>query len=294
MRTLTATIGSMLGVVLLVAHAPAQTRGTAEYPERGTSAERRQHDARQWLDDFDRKYSTVTSYNDYPSAQVDKVPAAAAGAATARAQQSQSYSDLNRVIRWQVEDFENTPELREARQELDDAYTDYLAARDRALGRLADDPTYRAAVNLRDQMGANLSELHAMREKDHGSIVAVANVKLTHASVARDLEAAALGNDAQVSAARKRMIDASNKLSQLRGDFRRQVQRDEQVAQARDSFNDARIARLGAEAYLHRSIQAARSAVDYSYNLHRYDRYRYSGYDDGYCDDYGSIYSGRY
>lgn len=279
--------------------APAQEHSPVDHPSRDGLL----NDGRQWLENFDRQYGLVVNGNDYPAGVVEKVPGAMANAAIARAESRQQYAELNRVIRWKAEDFENSAAFRATVRELDDAYEAYLAARDRVLRKLEDDPAYRAAVALRDQMGSDIKDMRAAAAAAHdddegqAAILAVASVKLTHASVARDLEAAALSNDADVIAARRQMVDAARKLSDARDDFLRDLRRSDEVARARDSFGDARIARLGAEAYLRGAIDAARSAVDYSYYIHRYDRYRSSPYhglydDDGYCLD--GIYGSRY
>jgi hypothetical protein len=270
----------------------------------GTTRDREQREReqmRQWLREFDGKYQdlyagkdTASDYgaNDFPTKLVSEIAPAKANAAAARAQHRRSYADLNRAIRWELEDFKNDPKLKAALAEQDQAYEAFQAARGKVIGEIANDPTYQAAVSLRDDLGNDIESLHSQRTKDEEQIIAVASVKLMHASVARDLEAAALAASEEVQAARQRLVTATANVLELRNEFNRGLRGNAEVQTARNTFEDSRIARLAADAYLVGAIEAAGAAIDYAYYVHRYDQYRYVNYVPAY-DYYDNDYRYR-
>jgi len=283
-------------VAMACGPALAETRNYDDSPlsSRPSAAERDREDLQKWLRDFDSKYQGSNDAGDFPSQQVNLIPGAMANAAAARSESSQSYSDLNRVIRWEADDFANSDEMKAAVNEMDAAYEAYQAERERVLTKLAEDPVYLSALSLRDEMGDDLTNLHAQPKKDESHILAVASVKLTHASVARDLESAALASDRGVQDARARLVAAGDRITELRADFNRSLRKNDAVQSARMAYQASRTARLAAEGYLEGAIQSANAALDYAYYVHRYDKYKYLSYGRSYYPCYDYPYMVRY
>jgi hypothetical protein len=277
---------------LALGTAHAETRNYDDrLTSRPTTAQRDREELQQWLRDFDARYSGGNSDNgnDFPSDQLNVIPGALANASAARAEFRRNYADLNRVVRWENEDFQNSPDMKAAVADQDAAYAAYQSERDRVLDNLSNDPVYQTALSLREEMGDKLTALHSYPKKDNNHIVAVANVKLSHASVARDLEAAALASDPDARDARARLMAASDRVSELRANFERNLRRSDSVQAARIAYEASRTARLAAEGYLMGAVQVANEALDYSYFIHRYDQFKYLSYgNSGYYYPYNN------
>ena len=113
-------------------------------------------------------------------------------------------------------------------------------------------------------------------------VVAMASLKLRVGSDARAMEREALANNDQVRKAQQDYTAASAKVAALRAEADRKVREDAAVQTARASLEDARIDRVVAETYFRGADLAAGRALDFAYNAHRWDYYRYNRYDNGY------------
>src|SRR5579885_1443132 len=85
------------------------------------------------------------------------------------------------------------------------------------------------------------------------------------------MEAAALDKDDALRDARRKMVEASGKVTAMRTSFDVSVHANPQILQARRNLEDARVALTTAEAYLNGATLAGSLATDYSYYRHRWD-----------------------
>jgi hypothetical protein len=212
---------------------------------------------------------------DYPAPEVQAVPLAYARAVTAQAEQDQLLTDLHSTVDRIREDFNYSPEMLAATQEQSEALDAYDSARQRVLEKLSQDPTYRALISLVVNLKQKLEEQRPgakPTDADLERVLATATLKLSYASSASAMEVAALSADDEVMQTHARLIDAANKVATLRGDFERQIRRNPEFVAARRSLDEARIARLTADAFLDGAIDARAVALDYAYYLHRFDQ----------------------
>jgi hypothetical protein len=223
------------------------------------------------------------SYHDYgsgyPAPEVETVPMAYAHTVTARAEQDQMLTDLHITVDRIREDFNYSPEMIAATREQDAAYLAYDDARRRVLENLSQDPTYRAMISLVVSLKHKLEDERPgakPMEEDLERVLATATLKLSYASAASAMEVAALSADSDVMQTRARLITAGDKVGQMRADFDRQIRRNPEFLAARRSLDEARIARLTAEAFLDGALDARSVALDYAYYLHRFDQYSYA------------------
>lgn len=218
-------------------------------------------------------------YN-YPAAEVQAVPPAKAAAAVARAVQHREYAALSGAVRDTVQSFESSEELQKAVADEANAWAEYKKARDAALRELRNDPRYQAQVELAENLKAKIAERHAAPKpkgvrisKPDPSITAMASLRFDYASAARARETEALSQSDEVRDARQRLIEARSRVTQLRQQLNEQVRSDEQIVAARKSYWDARINRLGAEAYLTGVLEARSIAFNYVYFINKYNKY---------------------
>jgi hypothetical protein len=223
------------------------------------------------------------SYHDYgsgyPAPEVQTVPMAYAHTVTARAEQDQMLTDLHTTVDRIREDFNYSPDMIAAIRGQDAAYLAYDDARRRVLENLSTDPTYRAMISLVVSLKHKLEDERPgvkPTEADLERILATATLKLSYASAASAMEVAALSADSDVMQTRARLITAGDKVGQMRTDFDRQVRRNPEFLAARRNLDEARIARLTAEAFLDGALDARSVALDYAYYLHRFDQYSYA------------------
>lgn len=236
---------------------------------------------------------------DFPSNEVHDAVVANARAATARAVYRRVESDLHATVRAAQRDFEQSAELREAVAAEQRAYDALVDARLVALRDVLDDPRYQAMRDLREGLSRQIADRRdgistAAREARlvsadtrplarHGDdVIAIASVKLRIGSDVAAMEREVLADDAEVRRAKDDLVKASARVATLRGAFDRTLRMNDELKQARDALDEAKIARVTAESYLQGASLAARTALDFSYYLHRYDYYRYQNNDYGY------------
>jgi hypothetical protein len=237
-------------------------------------------------------------YN-YPAAEVQAVPPAKAAAAVARAVQNREYATLSGAVRNTVRSFEKSEDLQKAIAAEDEAWSAYEKAREAALRDLRNDPKYQAQVELANNLKTKIAERHAapkpkeMRVSmpDPG-ITAMASLRFDYASAARARETEALSGSDAVRDAKQRLVEARSRVTQLREQMSEQVRTDDQIVAARKSYWDAKINRLGAEAYLSGVLEARSIALNYVYFINKYNkygqRYQYAGgYEPAFGHGYG-------
>ncbi|MGH7213173.1 MAG: hypothetical protein ACREIT_00095 [Tepidisphaeraceae bacterium] len=228
---------------------------------------------------------------DWPAVDIVRAVDARAQAAQTRAQFRRARESLYDVVDRVREDMELTPELMEARRNEQAAWDAYQSARRRVLEGLRSDADYTAALDLRNMVWRQLEDMREQNPLPTRSIEAAAKLKLEYSAVASEIEAEALANDDGVQNTKIRLIEASQRTTQVFKSLDRGVRRDPVILASRESLEDARVAKITAGAYSEASTEAAQAALDFSYELHRYDRYKYLSYPSyGYGQRYGYAY----
>jgi hypothetical protein len=251
-------------------------------------------------DDLDRNGPAASDTNpndDFPSQQMYMAVDANARAAYARANFRRLQSSLDTAIRRMQYDFEHSQEMLDATRAEEQAWHDYLHARNAALKSVVEDPKYKANVAVKEQLGDQIASVrtayfHDRRHLDHQTQVVVdtdmmrqlvdmATVKLDYATVATDMEIAALRNDHNVADARERLRAAGSKVTALRDHFDLTVRGSQDLASIRDRIEDARVQLIAAQAFQNGANVVAGEALDYAYYKNRFV-YNVQPYDYGY------------
>jgi hypothetical protein len=237
--------------------------------------------------------------DEFPRAEVHDAVDANARTAFARASYRRLQDSLNSQIRQMQFNFEHSADMTDALKVEQQAWEDYVAARNAALKDVVNDPKYQASVTMKNEMGDRIADAKAdyaavpvpsnkkaaaaadrvkMRE-----IVTLALVKLDYAQVATDMEVAAVRQDSKVADARKRLMEAGTRVQALRNDFDLKLRNSPELAALRSKIDDARIAFITAESYRNGAVDAANEALDYAYYKTRYQYYGggYGNYGNG-------------
>lgn len=231
---------------------------------------------------------------DYPTGEMHEAVDANARTTFARNQYHRLQDSLNSAIRLKQYNFERSPELTDALKQEQQAWQDYVSARNAALRSVVDDSTYQANISLKNEMGERIAETRAEfqdtrlptdrkaaaavdRARMH-ELITMAMVKLDYAQVATDMEVTALKSDSKVTEARRRLMDAGGRVQALRNDFDLKLRNDQELASLRGKIEDARIAFITAETYRNGAVEAANQALDYAYYKNRYNGYYPAGY----------------
>ena len=212
--------------------------------------------------------------SDFPDDQVQDWVVACARAARTRALFRRAENDLNAAVRDAQWNFEQSQDNRDAVAAEKRAYDAYTAERRRALESVVNDPQYKAALELRDEMGDRIAKLRASSkpgQMPREILLAMASQKLQYATRAHEMETSALEKDAPLQEARQKMVQASARVSELRSKFDTSVRSNPQIQQARRNLEDARVALITAEAYENAAAAAGSVATDYAYYRHRWD-----------------------
>ena len=230
-------------------------------------------------------------YSDYPYAEVQSVPAAKARAAIARMELLRSQVNLDRGTRAAVRRFEKSDDMMKASADQDAAYFRYQAARERALQPLKDDAQYRAAQEMKQQIGDKIVEKHeeAAAAKDKPvlhEILAMAQIKMRYASAATKREVDALQKSDEVRQAKSLLVSSAQSTAKLRNRFNDDLREDPDLIAARKAVYDQKVAYVASRTYLDGLYEARGIALDYAYFVRGYNPYRVMGY-----DPYGFRYS---
>jgi hypothetical protein len=243
---------------------------------------------------------TYYGYGNWPSVEVHDAVVANARAATARALFRRAENALNSSVRHAVRTFEGSDELRSAQKAEKDAWETYSTARRRALQSVLENPKYRAIMSLRQELSDQIVYKRTNRTYDERTdrqvmddIMSMATLKMNYAADARAMEQLALETNAEAKDAQAKFRQASARVSELRKDFDDALRNDRDLLAARRNLEDARIARLTANAYVKGAREAADLAIDFAYYLNRYTRYNGASYGD-YRDYYPYTYRGSY
>lgn len=219
----------------------------------------------------------------YPSAEMNSYAAAMARAATARALFHLADSELGQAYRAAQRQFDASPEYRQALREEKDAWDALTAARAKALETLSGDQKYQRLAALRQDLSQRLDDLRARRGLSQEEIIAMANLKMSYSTEMRSFETAAMNNEPSVKQSQDRLVAAGQRVSDLRQRYSDSLRMNPEVLIARRNLEDARIAKLTAEAYLHAAMTNGSYALDYAYYLYRRPNNGYNNFDTSYA-----------
>jgi hypothetical protein len=228
---------------------------------------------------------------DFPSSQSNMWVDAATRAAMTRALYGQAQIDLASLIRRAEAHFERSQDFQKALDAEQQAYDDYLAAREKALANLGQNPRYAELLRMEADLANRLSAGRQSHELNHDDILAMAELKLSYASEARSMEIEALNADSSVKDARGKMVSASRTVSDMRSDFDFNLPDNADIASARRNVENARIAMLTAAAYLNASSYATAAAYDFANYVNGPTQPRVYNYADPFGYGYGGVVS---
>jgi len=211
--------------------------------------------------------------SDFPDEQVHDWVVANARYANTRAMFHRAEKELDMSVRSAQRSFEQSKEFVDAVNAEKQAADAYNAQRAKALESVLKDPKYKAALDLRDEVGTKLKRLQAVNKNQlpRDVVLSMASLKLQYASDASAMEAEALDKDSSLKDVRRKMVEANARVSAMRSDFDNSVRVNPQILQARRNLEDSRVAFITAEAYLNGASIAGALATHYSYYRHRWD-----------------------
>ena len=238
-------------------------------------------------------YPEIYHYNTgWPGVEMRAVPGALTRRAVARAEHRRLQSNLDLMILTMRKAFERTRDYVSAVAEEREAFAQLERERNEALRSVREDPSYQAAVSLRQSLTDQIVTARDDRRPYDDEIMAMAQVKMGYASTASAMESAALSADPDVQQARERLRRASTRLSELRAQHDLEIRNSPDLEIARRNVQDARVAKLAAEVNFIGVLEIAEEALDFAYHTHRFDQYRYLSY--GHYGYYGSPYTVGY
>lgn len=221
----------------------------------------------------------------YPSSEMNSYVVASARAAMARSLFYQADSELGQAYRAAQRQFDASLEYKQAIKDERDAYSDLGFARSKAFSSLSEDKKYQRLLALRQDLSERLEDGRARHTLTPDEVVAMANLKMSYATEMRSIEVGALANEPSVRQSQDRLVSAGSHVSALRQSFDESVRVNPDILMARRNLEDARIAKLTADAYLRAATMNSSYAMDYAYYLYRRPN-------NGYTDAFSS--AGRY
>jgi hypothetical protein len=233
---------------------------------------------------------------DFPEKLINQIPDAYARQAHARMMLMRANNSLTGTFAKMRFMYSRSSDFKTVANDEKAAFAAYQSARDAALAKLADDASYQAVTQLRDELGERLEGMRAIKGVTPDMIAPLAQEKLNYARTASAMEAKALADDPKVAEARDRFVAAGTKLAQAKVEFDDSLRYHPDVEQARLALADARTGAVTSSAYVTGLLKASDVALDYAYFLHRYDRatVAYPAYYDGYGYGSSSYYGGPY
>jgi hypothetical protein len=180
-------------------------------------------------------------------AQIYDIAPAVGQAAFAEGEFDNRWAGLMVMVDRARQEFKISEEYQTATRDMQAAQHEYESAVDVVLSRLQNDKEYKDLVEKRTQQQVALSSTGI----DTGLRNAVATQKLHYGSMATQLEAVALSNDATVQGARAKLVAADEKLRLTEKKFELDLYHRPEVAAARGQMETARANKAGAEGYLY-------------------------------------------
>ncbi len=311
MRGLSLVVAGALG--LLISSSPVRAETQPHGPDKSsdTSPDQRVHNMDQAMNRYDQprgaggygdrfddmragSHSPFDTH-DLPLPEMAATVDASAHAAAARRAFDLADNALGNAVHIAQSNFERSDAYVNSLNDEKKAYEDFEAARRSAIRKISDDPQYRAASELRDQLRVRIAERRNMRGTSMHEILSMAMVKLSYATTATAMEAVASSDDSGYRDAQARLFSAGARVREMRRTFEDRVRTDQDMMALRNKVEEARTARLITAAVFEGSLEISNEALDYVYWRHRterahygsyYDPYGYAGYGGGYGANY--------
>jgi len=292
-RSLAASvIGGLVAVGFVPGLAKAQTQPVPPMlpsqpgsPSQGTVAPGSVQTYLNNRNDSDRRAPNIrdtygTYENGYPASDMRIAVDANARAAFTRMELRRVQDALDAGVHLMELNFNHSKELTDAVAAEQQAYEDYLAARETALRPVHDDARFQANDTLKKELGERIVDEHDKRNPDKVEIVSMSLAKLGYATVARDMESHVLQDDSHVQAARQKLMEAGQRVKDVRDNFDMQVRTSPELALLRRQLEEARTNAVVAATYSEGAIEAANVALDFAYYRERYNFYSSYPYTD--------------
>jgi hypothetical protein len=259
MRINSHSFSKLISAIALLIAAPVVAQDTRPQDSKPQAVVATEYHPTNYSDGYGRSF--------YPATELRALPPTAAQAAAAKAELSKAESALSIAVVDVLRAYKRSPELREAIHEERQAWAEYKAARENALADLKTDPVYQAAVTLRDMLGNDIARARENDETTLRQLMVLAQAKLSYAGSVSAMDAAAAGADPAFQSARKRLIEAGQRLTDLRNRFDDAVRSDSAVLAARKAVSEARVAVVATSAMYAEARTVASIALDYAYHL---------------------------
>lgn len=272
-------ISSFLGLALAVASAQMATAQTRPMPPDP-------YDPKPADSSTNNSAPVYPAKNDFPSVEVQAVPPAHARVVELRWTMDMARRALMDTVDKLRDDFQASSEMQSAIRSRQLAHERFVAARTSALSEVRKDLRYKTLRSMASDLKNRIEELSQTDAvANAGEIRAFADLRLEYSTKASGMEVDALMADSAYQEARTRLVEASQRVSQLQDNFNRSIKRNVEFVAARNLMSNLNIAYLSSDAYLQSAIEARNIALTYAYKLHYYDQYRYTTaypYDDSY------------
>ena len=263
-------MSSLLGIALAVASvqvASAQTRPMPPDP----------YDPKPADNSANNSAPVYPAKNDFPSVEVQAIPPAHARVVELRWTMDMARRALMDTVDKLRDDFQASSEMQAAIRSQQLAHERLVAARSSALSEVRKDLRYKTLRSMASDLKDRIEELtQSDATANAGEIRAFADLRLEYSTKASGMEVDALMADSTYQEARTRLVDVSQRVSQLRENFNRSIKRNVEFVAARNLMSNLNIAYLSSDAYLQSAIEARNIALTYAYKLHYYDQYRYT------------------
>jgi hypothetical protein len=164
-------------------------------------------------------------------------------ASAAWAEDRRAYSELNLTVIRLRREFADSPDYKSAIQDVQDAQDALDAARTPVLTDIAADPHH---ADLAGKY-ANVSRILSEGGLPLRDLLDLAARKMEYGTAMHLMEAAALGNDPAVRAARDRLVTAQRKVDGMREKFDSTMYQNPRWAAAKQAWDNAEISLAGAE-----------------------------------------------
>ena len=200
------------------------------------------------------------------SQTIQAVPQAHADYVVAQWTFTKLNNDLNTSTNHLRDDFHASDEYTNATNEFTSAYNDYAAARQDAVRGIQSTDDYRAAMDLRQRLTTQISNVAGSDPKkaDTDRLAALAALKLEYITPVRTVERELIAASPRVASARDRLMKAGKEVARLEKTFARDVRDSIELADIRKNRASARIAYLASFTYLQEARFARNLSLVYA------------------------------
>jgi hypothetical protein len=179
----------------------------------------------------------------------------------ARVDFARARSNMNQITDLARQDLESSDTYRQASDALDSARQAYVAARERIMESVQQDPDYQAAVAERDAYSQMIVQMRAQERPDEVAVMDLSARKLDAGATANRIVARALAADDDAQRAHRDLMAASSRVTALRDGAERSLHSSPDWRAAREAVWDARSRAFTTDAYLAGTIDARDRAL---------------------------------